>query len=191
MLYSYFGRFINVTNLVDMNNNNLTPNWYVIYTYPRAERKVNNKIKELGIETFLPLHMVVRQWKDRKKKLELPLFPNYVFINSIANRRYNVFQVNGVVKFVSFEGKPAIIPEAKIKALKKILKGEVEISNNNFYEKGMKVKIRQGKFFGSEGVLIRRNGKTRLMVQIEALNTCVSVDISTNDVEPITDVIHN
>lgn len=166
-----------------MQGNQCNPNWYVAYTFPNAERKAAFKLKEMGVDSFLPLHKVVRQWSDRKKKLEVPLFPNYIFIYVLPQKRFDVLKIKELVKFVSFERKPAIIPEALINSLKNILSGDIEISNENFCEEGMKVTIRQGQFAGAEGILVRKNGKARLLIQIEALHTHVSVDISANYVE--------
>lgn len=166
-----------------MNLNQSNPNWHVVYTYPRAERTANIKLKEMGIISFLPLHKVVRQWSDRKKKLEVPLFPNYIFVYIFPKQRFSVLKIKELIKFVSFEGRPAIVSEKIIYSLKKIVKGDIEVSNENFNEEGIKVKIRRGQFTGAEGILIRKNGKTRLLVQIEALNTYVSIDISANSIE--------
>ena len=157
-------------------------NWYVVYTYPKAERKVDRKLREIGVTTFLPLHKVVKQWSDRKKKLEIPLFPNYVFVYTTYQKRFEVFKVSEVVRFVSFEGKPASIEESTINFLKKILKGHVEVFNHDFQE-GEMIKINQGQFAGVEGLIIRKSGKRRLLVRIEVLHACVSIDVGMGSVE--------
>ena len=167
-----------------MINSQTSYNWYVVYTYPKAERKVDKKLREIGVITFLPLHKVVRQWSDRKKKLEVPLFPNYVFVYTPHRDRFKVFQVDEVVRFVSFGGQPAIIAEATIDSLKKMLQGDIEVSNEEFRE-GSIVKINQGQFAGVEGILIRKNGRKRLLVEIEVLRTCISVDIGADSIEAI------
>ena len=166
-----------------MISNHSTSNWHVVYTYPKAERKVNSKLREMGITTFLPLHKVVRQWSDRKKKLEIPLFPNYVFVCIPHRERFKALQVGGVVRYVSFEGQPVAIEESIIDSLKKVLKGNADVSNEEFYEEQMPVRISHGQFAGAEGTLIRKNGKNRLLVKINVLHTCVSVDIKASEVE--------
>lgn len=157
--------------------------WYVLYTYPQSERKADTKLRQMGITSYLPLHKVIKQWSDRKKVLEVPLFPNYIFVNSSPHQRFNALKIKELVKFVTFEGKPAVVSEDIISSLKNIVNGEVEVSNESCYDEGMKVKIKRGKFEGTEGILIRKNAKTRLLVRIDALQTHVSVDISLNDVE--------
>ncbi len=159
------------------------PEWYVVYTYPKCEHKADRKLKDLGITTFLPKQKVVRQWSDRKKKLEVPLFPNYVFVNVLPHKRFNILKVRELVRFVSFEGKPAVIPQETISSIKKILNGEVDVSNGCFNRAGMKVSISRGQFSGAKGVLIRKNGRSRLIIQIQALNREISVDISVECVE--------
>ena len=166
-----------------MDSNYTDHNWYVVYTYPKAERKVDRKLREIGMTTFLPLHKVIRQWSDRKKKLEVPLFPNYVFVYTTHRERFEIFKVNEVVRIVSFEGQPAIISESTVSSLKKLLKGEnVEVSNEEFQE-GAMMKIIDGQFAGVEGVLIKKNRKGRLLLKIEVLHTYVSADIGADNVE--------
>lgn len=162
-------------------------NWYVAYTYPQTERKIDLKLRQMGISSFLPMHTVIRQWSDRKKKLEVPLFPNYIFINSLPHERFNALHIKEIVRFVSFEGVPAVVSDEIVESLKKILNGDIEVSAEIMYSEGEKVKIRDGRFAGAEGTMIRRNGKTRLLIQIEALHTQISVEVSAGNVEIISD----
>lgn len=171
-----------------LTNHNLIPKqsdelkkWYIAYTFPKAERKVYKKLEIMGIKSFLPLHMVVRQWSDRKKMLEVPLFPNYLFVHTSGNERFEALQIKEIVKYVSFDGKPVTVPEALITSLDKMIKGNVEVSSEE-YCVGTPVKVTDGPFCGAEGVLIRKNSKTRLVIQIKALGRCVSVDISSSSV---------
>ncbi|MEM1134442.1 MAG: UpxY family transcription antiterminator [Bacteroidota bacterium] len=160
-------------------NSHTNPAWYVVYTYPKSEKQVSNKIKELGYETFLPTQHIVRQWSDRKKKLEEPLFPNYVFVKTSLQERFNILKVRGLVRFIAFDGKPVSIPEEEIQSIRKVLNGNVSVSSSNAnYTIGDKVKITHGQFAGTEGVLIRENGKDRFAVQLQALKQSVIVDIS-------------
>src|ERR1700751_5933305 len=80
--------------------------WYAAYTHARHEKRVDAQMRERGIESFLPLYRSVRRWKDRRKQLELPLFPGYVFVHMALRDRLQVLQLPGVVHFVSFHGKP-------------------------------------------------------------------------------------
>ena len=159
--------------------------WYVAYTYPQAERKVDRKLNEIGMTTFLPLQRVVRQWSDRKKKMDVPLFPNYIFVCTSPQKRFDVFKVKEVVKLVSFGGQPATVADATIDSLERMQAGDIDVTSKEFYEEGTAVKIEHGQFAGAEGVVARRSGKQRLVVYVKVLNTYVSVDMSANNVEAI------
>jgi len=163
--------------------------WYIAYTFPKAERKIHSKLASMGYSSFLPLHMVIRNWSDRKKKLEVPLFPNYIFIQISPPDRFSVLQIKEIVRYVSFDGKPATVPDTLIDSLKKMLSGVVEVTNER-YNEGMQIKIIAGPFTGAEGILLRKNGSKRLVVQIDALHSAVSVDISASQVMHLDDCTH-
>src|ERR1700758_5679546 len=95
------------------------PAWYAAYTHPRHEKKVAQQLQERGIEPFLPIYRSVRKWKDRRKELDLVLFPGYVFVHTPLRERLRVLQLPGVVRFVSFNGQPAALPGDDIEALRK------------------------------------------------------------------------
>src|SRR5574342_752189 len=90
--------------------------WYALYTRARFEKKVTLQLNNLGIESFLPMHKVLRYWSDRKKYLQQPLFPSYVFVFANAKERYQSTTPYGVVKMLSFRAQPTIIPDEQIKA---------------------------------------------------------------------------
>jgi transcription antitermination factor NusG len=83
-------------------------NWYALYTYPRHEKLVAQQIERRSFHCFLPLYRSVRRWKDRRKELELALFPGYVFVRMAFENRLQVLQMRGVVRMVSFNGQPAV-----------------------------------------------------------------------------------
>ena len=154
--------------------------WYAVYTYPNVEKKVHETITEMGVETYLPLQKTVKQWSDRQKKVEVPLFPNYVFVKTTPQKRFDLFHIKGLVRFVAFEGKPVSIPEQEIDTIKRVL-GKEGVSLNHAPvagNQGEYVKIMQGQFAGTEGVIVREaSGKNRLIVQIRALKQTLSIDI--------------
>lgn len=160
-------------------------NWYVAYTCPQAERKAKAKLDGLQVKTFLPMQKVVRQWSDRKKTLEVPLFPNYIFIYTNSFERYNIIKMPELVCYVTFEGQVAVVPDTTMEVMEKLLSGNVEVSNENFAKVGSKIKITSGKFAGVEGTLLRQNGRTRVVVRIEALRRSISIDISASCVEAV------
>lgn len=161
------------------------PEWYVAYTYPKAEKKVQSKLEKIGIQSYLPLHQIIRDWSDRKKKLIVPLFPSYIFINSTPGKKHEIFAVKEIVRYVSFGGRPATVNDSIINSLQNILKQNAEVDIEKYIKEGSPVKITEGPFAGTEGFLIRRNGKTRLLVQIDALQQGITVNISINDVTPL------
>ncbi|GGB24136.1 UpxY family transcription antiterminator [Puia dinghuensis] len=159
--------------------------WYVAYTLPKSEEKAQNQLEKIGIHCYLPMHRVIRNWSDRKKKLLVPLFPNYIFVNIADKKRNETFTVKEIVRYVSFGGKPAVINESIINSLQHILDKTMDIDIEKYVQPGVYVRITHGPFAGSEGVLMRRNGNTRLLVQIDALQQGIAVNISIDDISPL------
>ncbi|UXE67985.1 MAG: UpxY family transcription antiterminator [Chryseotalea sp. WA131a] len=155
--------------------------WYVVYTLPKSERKVASSIAAMGIESYLPMHKVIRQWSDRKKKMEVPLFSNYVFVKVDDVRRRLLFSIDELLKFVSIEGKPVVIRENEILTIKRLLSGDFdEISTEEYFhfQEGMKVRIAHGHFAGLEGVVIKKCNKSRLIIKVEGLMKAFSFVLS-------------
>lgn len=132
----------------------------------------------MQIISYLPLQEITRTWGDRKVEISIPLFPNYIFVYSSHSERYEALDAKGMIKFVSFNGKPAIIKDDQIEAIKKMLSGEVEVLTNTSITPGSRVKIMAGPLSGVVGTIERRNGRSRLIVRIECLNRAVSVKLS-------------
>jgi transcription antitermination factor NusG len=153
--------------------------WYAAYTCPKAEKQAHHKLQKLGAESFLPLQTVVSQWSDRKRVLEVPLFPNYIFVKTTAERRFELLQIRELVRFISFEGRPVAIPEQQIAAIRQLITQPGEIVKEVFgYQVGEKVRIHTGQLQGVEGYVVQKNGTERLVVQIEALGQSISVDLA-------------
>jgi transcriptional antiterminator RfaH len=150
--------------------------WYVIYTYPHYEKRILTQSRKIGIQCFLPTKKVVKQWSDRKKVVDEPLFPNYVFVYADRQSRFRVLDITGVSKYVAFEGKPVVVPEQEIDAIKKLMI-EPELTIEQELQRGSKVLITDGPFVGMEGVVFQKRGKTRFGVTIPALNHSISVEI--------------
>jgi transcription antitermination factor NusG len=94
--------------------------WYALYTEPRHEKKVADRLLKLGVEVYCPLVTQIKQWSDRKKKVEVPLLPSYVFVKLEESNRDIVFQVSGVVRYLFWLGKPAIIRNEEIQHLNQV-----------------------------------------------------------------------
>lgn len=166
----------------------LTPpsgEWYAAYTCSRHEKRVAQQLQERGIEHFLPLYRSVRRWKDRKKELELVLFPGYVFVRLELANRLRVLQLPGVVRFVGFNGQPAALRRDDIEALKSGLSQNVVAEHHPFLSVGHRVKVIYGPLSGAQGILIRRRNSSRLVISIEAIMRSVAVEIDEADVMPM------
>jgi transcription antitermination factor NusG len=159
-------------------------NWYALYTCPRHEKRVADQIKQRSISCFLPLYRSVRRWKDRRKELELALFPGYVFVQVASQDRLRVLQLPSVVRFVSFNGHPVPLPEAEIESLRRGLHGCVQMVPHPYLRVGRRVRVSNGPMAGLEGILHRRKEGLRLVVSIEMLMRAVAVEVDEADVEP-------
>lgn len=166
-----------------------TKQWYVIYTRSRAEKKVESELLALGIECFLPLQKKLRQWKDRKKWVEMPLISGYCFVHINRKEYDKVLQSPNVVCYVTFERKAAVIPERQINYLKQLLKQfefDVHISRENF-KPGKKVKIIEGALTGMQGELIEQRGKQKFTLRIIQMNTAFTVEVPAQHLSALPD----
>jgi transcription antitermination factor NusG len=161
--------------------------WYAVYTRSRAEKKVLIEMEYSGIEAYLPLHRKIRQWSDRKKWVEMPLIPGYLFVNIGLKEYDKVLKTMGVVTFVRFEGKAAIIPSSQIEFIRKMLEDAslcVEVIHQ-IPEKGDKVMVTAGPLIGLKGTIISVKGKKRVAVEIEQLNLSLTIEIQLSLIEII------
>lgn len=152
--------------------------WYAVYVRSRNEKKVYNLLNEKGIDSYLPLLKTLRQWSDRKKMVEVPLFSSYVFVN-ISIKQFNlILSVKGIVNFIKFNGKPATIPDEQIESLKLLLcSGEkFEISPDEI-KIGENVEIIKGPLKGFKGILTEYKGKKHAMLRIDAITQSLIVEI--------------
>ena len=147
-------------------------NWYVLYTSPRAEKQVQNRIAALGIECWLPLHRSPRVWSDRVKIVEGPLFNSYVFVYCSDSVLRDLIYVYGVVRIVYYNGKPAIVRPKEIDAIKEFL----EQASDHTLCPGEEVEILCGAMKHISGK-IKRIKKTHLLLYIEQLGATVCVKL--------------
>ena len=152
--------------------NNISENkWYALYTRPRAEKLVYQRLVEEGIETFLPLQKTYRMWSDRKKLVEKPLLSSYIFVKTNKKNFRRVYKVNGIVKFISFEGQPVSIPQKQIDNLRLLINSdaEIEVTTEKFAQ-GDNVEVVNGALIGLTGELIKIGSKNRVVVRIDRLD---------------------
>lgn len=143
-------------------------NWYALYTKPRNEKKVAQKLEAMGLQVFCPVVSTVVQWSDRKKKVQKPLINSYVFVKISDKSKLDVFQVSGVVRYVYWLGKPAIIKEEEIESLKKYLQEPILGVLVDSWEPKDKIVIREGVFKNTIGI-VQENSKSQVVLLLETL----------------------
>ena len=173
---------VNYTEKVDENltrpKKTIEEKWYAIYTKPRAEKLVNQRLLERGVETFLPLQKTYRIWSDRKKLVEIPLLPSYLFIKTKVKSFHHLYRIQGIVKIISFEGKPVSIPEKQINNIRLLVNSDAlfEVTSEKF-AKGDTVEVMSGSLVGLRGELIKIGKKNRVVIRIDRLDQNLLVKI--------------
>ena len=162
--------------------------WFALYTKPRWEKKVHGRLQRNGINSWCPIQRIQKQWSDRKKIIEEPLFRSYVFVNiDYLVDRLNVLMVDGVLNFVHYLGKPAIIRDVEIENIQRYLNEKdatVELRSLEGFKSDTKVKITQGVFMDKEGTVLRE-GKKKVYVQLESIGQVMIVEFSVAHLEAI------
>lgn len=163
--------------------------WHALYVRSRSEKKVLSQLEEMGVEAYLPLITVVRQWSDRRMKVEEPLFKSYVFVRSSSKQYIPILNVYGVVRFVCFEREAVVVPENQIVAIKKFVsdydKGEeFKMRNDEELKVGQTVRIINGPMKGLTGRLDTIRNKRHLIVYIDVVGQYIPVHIARAKVEP-------
>ena len=161
--------------------------WYALYTRPRHEKQVFQELFNKGIEAFLPTYKVRRRWSDRYKIIEEPLFKNYLFVKIADFNRgyYDTLKPYGSVAFVMFDGKPAQIPDVEIEAIRRLVESELPYDPHPYLKIGRKVRVRSGPLEGCEGILTRKKGLARLVLNVNLLQQSVSAEVDADTVEPL------
>jgi transcriptional antiterminator RfaH len=159
-------------------NNPTQKHWYAAYTHSRAEKKVARELQKQEIEHYLPLVKTIRQWSDRKKKVEEPLIRSYIFVHITDKEYMDVLQTAGVMTIVRFSGKPVAIPDWQIENLKILLGASIpiDVENHDFAE-GEEVRITRGTLEGLRGTIQQVKGGHKLVISIHALHYHMTVDI--------------
>jgi transcription antitermination factor NusG len=155
--------------------------WYVITTKSRAEKRVSLDLAKLGIDHFLPLQKHLKQWKDRKKWVELPLFNSYIFVYTAEQLRNEVFEVPGVVKYLAIKGSPCVLKQEEIERIKKICNQEHEVTiTQSGILTGDEVEVTEGPLKGLKGRITEKGNNSFLYIQIENLGFTASFKIEKN-----------
>ncbi len=180
-------RPLSETTLEERNSEVVAPDWYALYVKSRHEFVVFNELREKKIEAFLPSVKKMSQWKDRKKLIEYPLFPGYVFVQvpSYPGSFITVLKTRGVVTFISLErGRPTPVAPEEISSLRLLIEGGEEIDIYPHLKEGTRVRVKNGPLKNAEGVLAKREHEYLFAVNIELLGRSVAVKIGVHDIEP-------
>jgi transcription antitermination factor NusG len=159
--------------------------WYAIQTLARHEKKVTSQLQERAITSFLPLVSEIHRWSDRRKVVQLPLFPCYVFvrISRFSEARRLVNQTAGVLNLVGAGGRAIPIPDKEIEDIRKLLDHNAPFEPFPFLKEGRRVRIRGGCLEGIEGIITEINADRSLVVSIQLIQRSVAVRIEGYDVE--------
>ena len=143
--------------------------WYALYTRSRHEKKVYDQLLDKNVNAFLPLTRELRQWKDRRQWVEVPLFNGYVFINIELKNKLDALQTQGAVRLVSFGGEPTMIPDWQIEQLQRVISNTDTLELEDYLKVGDFVEITYGPLAGVQGYLREKRGETRLAVMVDGV----------------------
>lgn len=160
------------------------PRWYAAYTFPRHEKAVAEHLKSKSLETYLPLFEKQNRWKDRMARVQLPLFPGYVFVRLPLRERLRVLETSGVLRLVGFSGHPTPLPEGEIESLKTYLAFR-RAEPFPHLTTGKRVEVKAGPLAGLEGVVVRRKGKMRIVVSMDSIQRSIALELEAADVRLI------
>jgi transcription antitermination factor NusG len=157
--------------------------WFAIWTKSRHEQVVRTQLERQSIEAFLPTVARWSRWKDRKKKIDWPLFPGYCFARFDPRERLQVLKCGGVVNIVSIEGEPALIPDYEILGIRQLVESDLAFDPCPLIREGMMVEVAHGPLKGVVGRLTRKNEKARLVLSVDLIGQAVSVEVDAADVK--------
>jgi len=165
--------------------------WYALHTRSRHEKIVAQQLSTRRIENFLPLRLEVHRWRDRYKKVELPLFPGYLFVSlqpdveTQPSTRLAVLRTPGAVRIVGFGRADVPVPDDQIESLRRIVESRVSAHRHRFLRAGQKIKIISGALAGVTGILSQVKSSDRLVVAVNAIRQGVSIELDGYEVVPV------
>jgi len=159
--------------------------WFAIWTRSRHEQVVRDQLEQKHIDAFLPTITRWSRWKDRKKKIDWPLFPGYCFARFDPDEALPVLKCSGVVNIVGFEGKPAPIPEVELESIRVLVGSDLQYDPCPLIREGMMVEVVHGPLRGVFGRLMRKDSsRARLVLSVDLIGQAVSVEVDAADVKP-------
>ena len=164
--------------------------WFAVYTIPRHEKRLAEHFDVRQLEYFLPLYRTLRRWKDGSRiTLELPLFPNYIFVRISRRERVRVLEVPGVLSIVGCGREPVAVPDGEIEALRQGI-DTMKIEPHRYLVVGERVRIHAGPLAGMEGVLIRKKNCFRVVLTLSMIMQSIAVELDIEDLEPVKPGVH-
>ena len=164
-----------------------TKKWFALYTKPRWEKKVSRVLDLKGIECWCPLKLTQKQWSDRKKIIEEPLFTSYVFVRIDETERTKVLMTDGILNFVYHVGKPAVIRDEEIDIIKKYLsekEASVSVQSLSSLDENTRIKVNHGVFMDTTGTVLK-GGKKKVFVKLESLDQVMIVEFPIEYLSPL------
>jgi transcription antitermination factor NusG len=158
------------------------PAWYAVWTRSRHEQVVREQLERKGLEAFLPTVTKWSRWKDRKKKIDWPLFPGYCFARFQSDGRLPVLKCSGVVSIVSFDGEIVPIPAHEIEGIRRLVESDLQFDPCPLIREGMMVEVVHGPLKGVIGRLVRKGAHARLVLSVDLIGQAVSVEVDAADV---------
>ncbi len=158
------------------------PLWYAACTLPRHEKVIADRLIHWEVDTYLPLYRAVHRWNRRRAELDLPLFPGYLFVKMLISAKTHVLEQPGVVRLVSFNGKPADIPDHEIETLRSSL-AICKAEPYPFLSVGKQIRIKSGPLAGLKGQVLRRKGRLRVIVSLEMIQRAVILELDAADAQ--------
>ncbi|MEO5742054.1 MAG: UpxY family transcription antiterminator [Vicinamibacterales bacterium] len=162
----------------------MSPSWFAIWTRSRHEHVVREQIQRKHFDTFLPTITRWSRWKDRKKKIDWPLFPGYCFARFTQEEALSILKCTGVVNIVSVEGKPAPIPDHEIEGIRRLLESDLQYDPCPLIREGTMVEVTHGALKGVVGRLVRKGAHARLILSVDLIGQGVSIEVDAADVKP-------
>lgn len=163
----------------------MVPHWYAVYTCSQHEKRVAEQLANKEITCFLPLREVQREWRNRKiATVQFPLFSGYLFVNIPLSARLKVLETPGVVRLVGFGRLPEPVPEEQVYALLSLLESKFQYDRHPYLNAGTRVLVKSGPLRGTQGILVRRKGKCKLIISVDLIRQSVALEINADCVEP-------
>lgn len=167
------------------------PQWYACYTKARHEKRVSAALEQRSLESYLPVLVRLRQWKDRRRLVEFPMFPSYVFVRALPEDLPLVTAVPGVCSIVRRQGEPVVIPARELENVRRFADGLRQAGGEPeptaYLAEGQWVEVTAGPFQGVRGVVVEHRNRRRVVVGLQAIGQGLEVDVDASILSPVTE----